>query len=571
LKKVFCGAGMLAVCSILAKFIGAFYRIPLTNILGSEGIGIHHMVFPLYTVLITVSSGGAPIAIARLIAANGADKKIANRIFRIAVISLIVLGGIASAIIIALCRVFAKMQGNELATIAYLGIAPAIFFVALVSAYRGYFQGMQNLLPPSLSQMVEQIVKVIVGLGLSTFMLRFGVEYGVLGGLIGISVAEFASLTLLFVSKLCYKPKGKAGQRQEEQEEVEEHKKVEDSSQEFAKDKRILATEVAIDMDFAELANPKENSLDTDGKDSKNADLSTKNILKQLFKVALPVTIGALILPISQLLDSVIVIRFLMASGFDNKMATSQFGVINGPVSSLINMPVVITMALSVALMPKIASNLRDEKKEKVGIKKEVFLNYRFACLFSVFVAINFVLFANQIMNLLYSKGLSGDEMVQGVQLLRISGILVVYIGLLQISTAVLQGVGKPALPTIFLGIGALLKCIVGYTLMIWFGIFGIVIATVVFYFVATLLNTIYIKRKKVFSIADRQFFVKLVINVLVSVTIGIILQLVLSPLLSNLLSLLLCGLIVLVVFGAITLATKTFSFKECKELIGLK
>ena len=90
IKYLFTGAGMLAVCSVLAKLLGAMYRIPLTNILGGEGMGLYQMVFPLYTLLLTVSGGGLPVAISRLIAVKlaGGDEKGAAKVLNVAVVAL---------------------------------------------------------------------------------------------------------------------------------------------------------------------------------------------------------------------------------------------------------------------------------------------------------------------------------------------------------------------------------------------------------------------------------------------------------------------------------------------------
>ncbi|MCL2599442.1 MAG: polysaccharide biosynthesis C-terminal domain-containing protein, partial [Firmicutes bacterium] len=415
----------------------------------------------------------------------------------------------------------------------------------------------------------------------------FGVEYGVLGGLIGVSVAEFGSLLILLVSKqvVTHKQRKKAKGNKEQSPQENGFAK---GAVLYAKDKHILASEMAIEMDMSEL-DASQYTKDTD-----TVQLSTKSILSKLCKFALPITIGALILPMVQLLDSFVVIRFLMGKGLAIQNATAQFGVINGPVSSLVNMPVVITMALAVALMPKIAKEFKSKKvgdkdnqddlsqeeskskdnaeeKPADGIVRDVFQNYRFACVFSSLVALLLLLFAREIMQVLYNKGLDPQEMVQGVQLLRILSIVVVYISLLQISTAVMQGVGKPTLPTLFLGIGAVLKCIVGYSLMVWYGIYGILIATVVFYSFAALCNIVYIRKKGILIQGEKTFFVRLLLVVGVSGAVGWLCQALLSPLLTDVWSLFVGGAAVCMVFLVATLVTKVFGIKDFVQIVGVK
>ena len=125
---------MLAVCSVIAKLLGAMYRIPLTNILGGEGMGLYQMVFPLYTLLLTVSSGGLPVAISRIIAVKLADDDEAGaaKVLKVSVAALAVIG-IAGSLALALFNdSIAAVQGNRDAALAYVGIAPAVALVAAI-------------------------------------------------------------------------------------------------------------------------------------------------------------------------------------------------------------------------------------------------------------------------------------------------------------------------------------------------------------------------------------------------------------------------------------------------------
>ncbi|MFR5061864.1 MAG: oligosaccharide flippase family protein, partial [Christensenellales bacterium] len=200
-RYLFTGAGMLAVCSVIAKLLGAMYRIPLTNILGGEGMGLYQMVFPLYTLLLTVSSGGLPVAISRIIAVKLADDDEAGaaKVLKVSVAALAVIG-IAGSLALALFNdSIAAVQGNRDAALAYVGIAPAVALVAVLSCYRGYYQGRENMLPSAVSQLIEQAVKLFLGLYFARLMMPRGVAYGVFGALLGVSASELLAMLSLML------------------------------------------------------------------------------------------------------------------------------------------------------------------------------------------------------------------------------------------------------------------------------------------------------------------------------------------------------------------------------------
>ncbi len=161
--KLLTGTLTLALGGFITKIIGAIYRIPLTNVLGSEGIGIYQMVFPLYCLLLTVSSTGVPNGIAKLIAEGNNPEvtlKSALKLF-------VPIGIIGSLIMIVFSNKIAVLQGNALATSSYIYIAPSVLAVSVISCFRGYYQGFSNMKPTAVSQVLEQVVKLVFGLSLA--------------------------------------------------------------------------------------------------------------------------------------------------------------------------------------------------------------------------------------------------------------------------------------------------------------------------------------------------------------------------------------------------------------------
>ena len=159
-KAVLSGALALSLGGIITKILGAVYRIPLTNLLGGEGIGLYQMVFPLYSALLTFSSTGVPNGISKLIAEGNNAKitlKSSLKVFSLA-------GVILSLFMAVFSGVIADIQGNSNAGVCYAVLSPSIFLVSVISCFRGYYQGFSNMKPTAVSQILEQSVKLSIGL-----------------------------------------------------------------------------------------------------------------------------------------------------------------------------------------------------------------------------------------------------------------------------------------------------------------------------------------------------------------------------------------------------------------------
>lgn len=482
-KSFLFGALVLSAGGVLAKLLGVLYRIPLTNIIGAEGIGLYQMVFPFYTLLLTISSAGLPAAISKMVAEYRAKKdyKSADKVFKVALVSLSVLGIIASLIVFALHKTVAGLQGNSAAALSYVGIAPALFFVALISAFRGYFQGRQNMLPTALSQLTEQAVKIAFGLTFAYLLMPRGVAYAALGALIGVSISElFAALQLwlqyIFNNR---KEKRQAAARAEAEK---------------------AASGADVPVAPGQAAETREGGpagAAFDGKALNGAAQSfppgtNKAFFIKLFKVSIPITLGAIVLPLTQLIDSALVINILKAGGFSVRVSTILYGLMTGHVMSLINMPVVLSVAVATAVMPGVAAS--NAKGDKAAVEKKAGTALKAAVLIAVPCVIAMCFFSRPIVELLYRGGLK-DTLVQegktAAQLLSVTSVSILYIAVMQVITAVLQAVGKMYLPVRNLAIGAAVKIVLNLVLVSIpsFNIYGAAVSTCACYAVAAFLD----------------------------------------------------------------------------------
>lgn len=435
----------LAAIGIIAKLIGALYRVPLTNIVGAEGMGLYQMVFPVYTVLLAFCGGGITSAVSRVVAkytALGNDGA-ATRTLKVAILPLLVVSVISAGGVAILRNVISGIQGNTDAGIAYLALCPSLLFAGGINILRGYFQGKAQMLPSGISQLIEQVIKLVLGLYLSRIMLPYGVKYAVAGALIGVTLSELAALMYLAVRFWI------ASRKRVRYVEV-----------------RALATEAS-----SELAPPQV--------------VTDKTLLKELFSFALSVTLGALVLPITQMIDSVLVINLLMHGGASRGSATALFGLSVGPVGTLINMPTVVALSVAVAFLPTVTAAV-----ERGGDASRITRNAgKWIMLFVIPVTVVFMVFPNVVCSALYRKGLTEDQLIEAARLLRVQAISVFYIGVLQLATTVLQGHNKAHKPVINLVIGACVKVGLTPLLVRMFGIIGAAGATTACYAVAATLT----------------------------------------------------------------------------------
>ncbi|MFA6331301.1 MAG: polysaccharide biosynthesis protein, partial [Clostridia bacterium] len=450
MKKTFIwGVLILSAGAFIAKVLGAIYRIPLTNIIGAEGIGLYQMVFPLYSLLLVASSAGIPTAISRLVAEKTAqnDNVGAKLVFKSALILMLLLSGIASIIIFFLSGTFARLQGNTSATMAYYVISPAVIFSAVIASFRGYFQGRQNMVPTSISMCIEQVVKVIFGLYFANLWLPMGIPYGVMGAVLGVTISEIVTSIIMAIQYFTY-----------------------------VKNEKVIFKKTKTAFHFSEY----------------------KLAIIKVFKVALPITLGSLILPLTLLIDSMLIINILSSSGFTTQISTSLYGLETGVVNSLINFPAVISLSIATAIVPTLSSAITTGENNSVSIKTK--LAIKIAWLIALPCFAGMLIFSDQIISVLYSGGLENtviDEFLVAANLLKLSSISIIYIAFLQIFTATLQAYKKSYVPLVNLLIAVVLKVALNLILIPipLINIQGAVIANIFCYFTACALNLLYLRK----------------------------------------------------------------------------
>lgn len=464
------GAGVLAACSLIGKALGALYRLPLTTILGGEGMGEYQLVTSMYVLFFTLACGGLPAAVSRTVAADRGTPRLALIVAGIGAAS-----GLAFALIfVALSPLFSIIQGNG-GTVTYLAVAPAIVFASLLAGLRGYFQGKGNLMPTSISQIIEQAVKLTVGLWLARILVRGGAVPGAAGALIGVSVSEIVASGAVAAFLMIKTP-----------ESPEKEIKIAESTEKLLAASGLeAASDVVLDPDGTD--DPGESRSRKNAGTPRRAIRKTevKSVAKAIIAAAVPVTAGALVMPLTGVADSFTVVNILAARGLEAAEATARYGLVGGTVSTLVNLPVTVAYAFAAALLPRVAGAANREKANL-----EIAFSVRLAFVFSVYVSAIYVIFARDIIEILYPS-LSVFHKNLTTTLLRAEAPAVTYSSLLGVVTAALQGSGKAGKAAKNLLIGGAAKVAVSAVSLYFSGVVGACVGTTACYAITLVLDVI--------------------------------------------------------------------------------
>lgn len=440
------GALILTVAGIVVKIIGSANRILLSRLLGGEGIGLYQMAYPIYLLALSVSSAGIPVAISIIVAEKVAlsDFRGASRVFRISLVLLTVTGILFTFLLYFGAGWLIEQQfvRDPRAYYAIAALAPAIFFVTVLSSYRGYFQGLQMMTPTAISQIFEQLIRVITMIYLAYYLLPLGLEYAAAGASFGAGPGAVAGLLVLICFYWRYRV------------DLKEKIKTQPMMQQEASGKIIV----------------------------------------RLVKLALPVSLANIMLPVVASIDLLIVPARLEVAGYTVGQATELFGYLTGMAIALINVPTILTGSLASSLVPAISEAFTLHNHQR--IYQQTALAMKIANLITIPSFVGMYLLATPLSQMLYGTPNAG------VSIAILSGG-VVCLGIHQVTTGVLQGLGHTAIPLINMVISAVVKIFMSYilTAMPSLGIKGAAWATVFDFGVVSILNMYFVYRYVGFSV----------------------------------------------------------------------
>lgn len=446
------GAVVLSVAGILAKCLGALYRIPFGYIASEDCLAIYSMVYPVYNLLAALSTAGIPLAISKLVAEYEEQGK-SGMSLRILKLSLLVLSAVG-----ILIGGFIFIKADWLAAVVFpdarvawslRAIAPAMVFSCMQAVFRGYFQGLQQMVPTAVSQITEQLVRVSVIIAALFVFMPYGDTIVAAGASAGASVGGCAALLLMLAIFFhYYKKQGSANLKQQDQ------------------------------------------------------SLRNSQVIGKVLALAIPISIGSLVLPIMQSIDSLLVVPRLEVGGMSHDAAMAVFSHLGGCVQPIINLPFMLTTAIAASLVPNISEALAMGQKEKLRTSFSGAM--QMAILIMLPATVGLMTLAYPIMELLYpTKPGAGLPMLW-------SAAIVLVVGLYQISSGTLQGMGKAMVPMYSLLLGAVIKIALTYSLTAVpvLGIRGAALASVIGFAVAAAHNIYQVSRRIGWSWLSLQYHV---------------------------------------------------------------
>ena len=430
-------AAILAASTVLCKIISAIFKIPLFNLIGDEGTGHFQVTYQVYTLLLTISTAGIPVALSRQISAASATGRpgLVRRYFSVALPAFAVVGLVFSAVMFVFAEELARFMWDPQAAMGLRVLSPAIFFVCLVSVFEGYGQGHQNMVPTATKQIMEVTSKLVVGLAVAWYLIGLGATSAetAAGAISGVTVGLALAVPVMALLKR-------------------------------RMDRRLYPDRLAASA----------------GAD----DYTRRRILYNVIRVSIPITLGASFMNIMTLIDMRFVLyRLQTGAGLGNTVAMALYGVYSKGLTLLV-LPSALITPVSISIIPALAGALAAKRiREAHSITLS---SVKVTNLIAMPAAVGLTVLAYPIFNVLYW----GSDPV-GPTLLRVFGVSSYFVCMQLMTTALLQANGHEKIPVLTFPVGGVLQIALD-----WFlvgnpdiNIKGSPIGTFTCYFVITMLN----------------------------------------------------------------------------------
>ena len=296
-------AAVLASASLIVRFIGFLYRMPLTTLIGDEGNGIYSAGYYIYTFLLILSSAGLPAAISRLVSTRIAKGEYSNahRVFKVSMAVAATLGAIGMIVLLFFAEPIAKFVDNPESVYCIQTLAPTLLIVGIMSVYRGYLQGMNIMYPTAMSQIVEQVFNAVFSVFLAWVLVKDSIALGAAGGTAGTGIGAFAGLIIIMIF--------------------------------YYKERRTIRGKIYIE-------------------DRGIKQETNRQILISLASTAIPIIAGTAVFSMTNLIDMKMVKSLLLASGYTDSQANVLYGQLSGKYVTLTTLPVSISSAMATAAIP---------------------------------------------------------------------------------------------------------------------------------------------------------------------------------------------------------------------------
>ena len=401
------GAALLAAATAIVKIIGAFYKIPLNAIIGEQGFSYFYTAYEIYSVLLLISTAGLPVAVSRLISqANSLGHyNQVRQVYRTARNIFLVLGLISSLLMTLFCRQRANIMEQPDAWFAIGCLGPCALLVCLLSAYRGFFQGQGNMIPTSVSEVLEAFFKLVIGVATAIVLLKVtrDVSFAAGGAILGVTCSCLISAFYL--------------------------------SSKFHKAYSVLPV-------------------------TREKPRPTASTAKALLSIAVPITIGSAGLQLLSVLEAKLYMGQLLALGNTQEQADTMKGIYN-MTQTIFNMPCAFIPAITMSIIPAITSHITLMNDKAVCATEESAA--RITGLISMPCAVGLFILGEPVTALI--GGYEGEKLVLAGQLMALMGVGVFFYSIVQLTNAVMQAHGHASIPVVNMLLAGVMRLIIVYLL----------------------------------------------------------------------------------------------------------
>ena len=432
------GTALLAMATVIVKLVGALYKVPLNAIIGEKGFGYFSTAYEIYNILLMISTAGLPVAMSRMISEASSLEHYAQvrQVYATAKRIFLLLGIVGSVLMTAFCRPLARFWNQPDAWAAIGCLGPCVLLICIMSAFRGYFQGQSNMIPTAVSQVLEVVTKLIVGMAAALAFQKATADISLAAGgaILGVTASCLVSAVYLY---RCFR------------------------------------------RSYTQLP------------DTGDTPKSFSATARELLKIAVPITVSSTILSIITSLSSKIYMGRLLGSGITQDAADTMRGV-HVMTQTIYNMPCAFITPITVSIIPAITAQITLKKFRETRMTEESAI--RVTGIFAMPCAVGLVCLARPITALL--GGYSGERLVLAGQMMTVLGISVVFNALVLVTTAIMQAHGNVNRPVVNMLIGGVIKLIIVYVLTgnRAIGIVGTPIGTLTSYVVICILNVFSIR-----------------------------------------------------------------------------
>ena len=453
------GVFLLSLSAMLVKVTGLLTKIPLLRLLGAEGMGYYNTAYEVYAFLFVLSTAGLPVALSILVS-EGRDGS--GRVLRVACRLFALIGGAGAALLWFGAAPLSALMGNAGAEASMRAVAPAVLFICLSAAVRGYYQGLQNMMPTAVSQLLEAVGKLGFGLLFASLATRRALPLPrvAAAGAMGLSAGTLLSLLylLLFLSAHSARDRGKDGRR------------VSEPAQ---------------------------------------AKRPAQRILGRLLAIAVPITLSSGVITLTRLLDMVLILRRLRGCGYTEAAVNVLYGAYSTLAVPLYSLLPALIGSVALPLVPGIAR--AREVGDLQGEREIVSASFRLTLLLALPASMGLSVFARPILTLLFGAG--EGAVAQASPLLTLLGASVLGACLMTVTGAMLQAYHRPHLPLLSMLVGSAVKLTAAWFLLGWgrVGMLGAPISTFLCNLTVVLLDLAFLaplipRERSVLSFAWRTF-----------------------------------------------------------------